>query len=48
FQFKLYDDPNVIVGTQVGSAIDINELDVIDGYFTVELDFGSGVFDGDA
>lgn len=47
FQFKLYDDPNVIVGRQVGATIDINELDVIDGYFTAVLDFGAGVFDGD-
>jgi hypothetical protein len=48
FQFKLFDDPNVILGTLVGSPIDINELDVIDGYFTVDLDFGSAVFDGNA
>ncbi len=48
FQFRLFDDPNVIVGTQVGDTIDINELDVIDGYFTVDLDFGSDVFAGDA
>jgi len=48
FQFKLFDDANTITGTQLGSPIDINELDVIDGYFTVELDFGSDVFDGDA
>lgn len=44
FQFRLYDDPNA--GTQQGSTIDINDLDVIDGYFTVELDFGGNVFDG--
>jgi len=43
-QFKLY-DANV-AGTQKGSTIDVNELDVIDGYFTVLLDFGSNVFDG--
>ncbi len=43
-QFKLY-DANV-AGTQKGNAIDANELDVIDGYFTVLLDFGSDVFDG--
>jgi hypothetical protein len=43
-QCKLY-DANV-GGTQKGSTIDINELDVIDGLFTVLLDFGSGVFDG--
>jgi hypothetical protein len=51
FQFKLFDDPNVIIGNQVGSTIDINELDVIDGYFTVDLDFADGdpdVFNGAA
>jgi len=46
FQFRLYDDPNA--GSQHGNTIDINDLDVIDGYFTVELDFGSDVFNGDA
>jgi hypothetical protein len=44
-QFKLY-DANV-AGTQKGSTINIGELDVIDGYFTVALGFGS-VFDGNA
>ncbi|MHC4694146.1 MAG: tail fiber domain-containing protein, partial [Planctomycetota bacterium] len=44
FQFKLF-DANV-VGTQQESTITVNEADVIDGYFTVELDFGSDVFDG--
>ncbi len=48
FQLKLYDDPNVIVGRQVGGTIDINDLDVIDGYFTAVFDFGAGVFAGDA
>jgi len=43
-QFKLY-DVNV-AGAQKGSTIDVNELDVIDGLFTVLLDFGSNVFDG--
>lgn len=46
FQFKLFDDP--CTGIQQGGPIDINDLDVIDGYFTVELDFGSDVFNGDA
>ena len=41
FQFKLYDDANTITGNQQGSTIDINDLEVIDGYFTVELDFNS-------
>jgi len=45
FQFKLFDDP--CVGIQQGNTIEVNDLDVIDGYFTVELDFGSDVFDGD-
>lgn len=46
FEFRLFDDP--CTGIQQGSTIDVNEADVIDGYFTVELDFGSGVFTGDA
>jgi len=46
FQFKLFDDP--CTGIQKGGTIDINDLDVIDGYFTVELDFGSDVFNGEA
>ncbi|MHC4544917.1 MAG: hypothetical protein ACYSYL_10375 [Planctomycetota bacterium] len=45
FEFKLFNDP--CTSGQLGSTIDINDLDVIEGYFTVELDFG-GVFDGDA
>ena len=48
FEFKLYDSNDPCTGTQLGSPIDINDLDVIDGYFTVELDFGSGIFDGNA
>ena len=44
FLFRLY-DANV-AGTQKGSAIDVNELDVLDGYFTMAMDFGSGIFDG--
>ena len=46
FQFKLY-DANV-GGSQVGSDVNVPDVDVIDGYFTVELDFGSSVFAGDA
>lgn len=45
FQFKLFDDPNVVDGNQVGSDVNVPDLDVIDGYFTAELDFGN-VFDG--
>ena len=50
-RFRLYDgcDPNV--GTRVGRTIDVNGLDVINGYFTSQLDFGRGdpnVFNADA
>jgi len=45
-QFKLYDSPSD--GNQLASIIDINELDVMDGYLTVLLDFGSDVFIGNA
>jgi hypothetical protein len=48
FQFKLYDDANVIDGNQVGSDVNVPDVDVIDGYFTVVLEFGSDVFNGDA
>jgi len=46
FEFKVY-DANV-AGTQKGSTIDVNELNIIDGQFTVLLDFGNDVFDGNA
>ncbi len=47
FEFKLYDSP--VGGNQLADTIDINDLDVIDGYFTVELDFNDpNVFNGDA
>ncbi len=48
FQFKLYDDPDIVIGQQTGSVVNVRDVDVIDGYFTVELDFGSSVFDGNA
>lgn len=45
FGFMLFDDP--CAGNQQGGTIDVNDLDVIEGYFTVELDFGSSVFNGE-
>lgn len=45
FEFRLFNDPST--GAQQGSMNDVNDLDVIEGYFTAILDFG-GVFDGDA
>jgi len=46
FRFKLYDDSTG--GKQKANTIYVNELDVIDGYFTIGLDFGGGIFDGNA
>jgi chaperonin cofactor prefoldin len=37
FRFKLFDGPTD--GNQVGITVDVNNVDVIDGYFTMELDF---------
>jgi len=48
FQFKLFDDPNVVIGNQVGTDVNVPDVDVIDGYFTVLLVFGGEVFDGNA
>ncbi|NIM93922.1 MAG: hypothetical protein GTO18_09460 [Anaerolineales bacterium] len=45
FQFILYDA--VSGGSQVGSITTKEDVDVIDGLFTVELDFGD-IFDGTA
>jgi len=47
-QLRLYD--SLAGGTQVGSTLDANEVDVNDGYFTLLLEFGSAaaIFDGNA
>jgi len=47
-KFKLYDNAEPVCAVQLESTIDIHDFDVIDGQFAVELDFGSGVFDGDS
>jgi hypothetical protein len=46
FEFKLYSAASS--GSQVGSTVTRDDRAVTDGLFTVELDFGSGVFTGDA
>ena len=43
FQFKLYDANGA--GNKLGQDVNKPDVDVIDGYFTAELDFGN-VFDG--
>jgi YVTN family beta-propeller protein len=35
-------------GTQIGPALTFNGLEVIQGYFVVDLDFGPGAFDGES
>lgn len=47
FEFRLFADP-VLNSFQIGGTVDINDLDVIDGYFTVLLDFGDKAFTGNA
>ena len=50
FQFRLFDDANTVTGNQVGGDVNKPDVDVIDGYFTIGLDFGSdpNMFNGDA
>ncbi|MGB7582035.1 MAG: hypothetical protein WBL85_06265 [Sedimentisphaerales bacterium] len=43
FQFKLFDANSA--GNELGTDVNLPEVNVINGYFTVELDFGSA-FDG--
>ncbi len=48
FEFELHDD--AVADSQQGSTIDVDDVNVVDGYFTVQLDFGNGpnIFNGDA
>jgi hypothetical protein len=48
-QFTLYDDANTIIGNKIGSDANWPDVDVIDGYFTLVLDFNDpNAFTGDA
>lgn len=46
FVFTLYDGPDPVFDTQIGVESKPDEV-VIDGIFTVELDYGPGMFNGD-
>ena len=46
FQFNLYADDGG--GSQVGPTLEVPDIPVYDGYFTVQLDFGLGAYDGQA
>jgi hypothetical protein len=49
FQFRLYDSNDPCDSNQVGSDVNKPDVDVIDGYFTVVLDFNdANAFNGDA
>lgn len=49
FQFQLWGDPCSSEPLfKIGDDVNKPDVDVIDSYFTVELDFGGGVFDGNA
>ena len=48
-QFRLYDDPNPDLKSHVGYINEVNDCNVIDGYFTVDVDFSLGdpnIFNG--
>ena len=45
FEFEVYDALGG--GSQQGSTVSKDDVDVIDSYFTTQLDFGSSVFTGD-
>ncbi len=46
FRFILYDDASG--GSAVGSAVTLEDVAVVDGLFTVRLDFGGAAFGGEA
>lgn len=44
FEFRLYDAPSG--GAQEGLTVPVNDLAVVNGLFSTELDFDSGLYDG--
>jgi hypothetical protein len=44
--FRLYDAPGG--GELIGPVLTFDEVEVLNGYFVVDLDFGAGAFDGNA
>src|SRR5262245_36103484 len=48
FQCKLFNTQSVGTGTQQGPPVLVSNCTVNNGTFTVQLDFGAGVFDGTA
>lgn len=52
FQFDLWDDAGAgsppTGGVQIGATQTANSIQVVNGYFTVQVDFGANIFDGNA
>ena len=46
FEFTLFDAD--LIGNVTGATVTVSDVMVVDGRFTVELDFGAAVFNGDA
>jgi len=46
FRFRLYNDP--VAGAQIGGMAAMNNVSVVDGLFTAQLDFGAAAFTGGA
>lgn len=47
-QFKIYDHADPCSGVEVAPPVLLEDVEILDGYFTVDVDFGEGVFMGDA
>ncbi|HET8676746.1 MAG TPA: tail fiber domain-containing protein [Blastocatellia bacterium] len=45
-QFKLFDSADFVTGIQVGTTVTNLSVEVTNGVFAVQLDFGASVFDG--
>ena len=45
-QFKLFDSADFVTGNQVGATVTNLSVEVTNGVFAVQLDFGASVFDG--
>jgi hypothetical protein len=49
FQFKLYDNEDIPIANKIGRDVNKPDVNVIDGYFTVKLDFNDpNAFKGEA
>jgi len=47
-QFKIYDHADPCSGMEVAPPVLLEDVEILDGYFTVDVDFGEGIFMGEA